>query len=82
VRPSVGRSVTCSTLSLLCAELVGLRLVVGRSACVHSRQRSPTASRSDPSGRRDPRICLGIGRPSKTPLDDIELKRGEDLDKD
>jgi hypothetical protein len=30
------------------------------------------------SGRRHPRVCLGIGRPHKTPLFDVEPKRGED----
>jgi hypothetical protein len=30
-----------------------------------------------PSGRRDPRVCLSVGRPSKTPLVDVEPKRGE-----
>jgi hypothetical protein len=33
-----------------------------------------------PSGRRDPRLYLGIGRPPKTPLIDVEPKRGEDLE--
>jgi hypothetical protein len=32
-----------------------------------------------PSGRRDPRVCLGVGRPPKTPLIDVKPKRGEDL---
>ena len=32
-----------------------------------------------PLGRRDPRVCLGVGRPPKTPLVDVEPKRGEDL---
>jgi hypothetical protein len=32
-----------------------------------------------PSGKKDPRLCLGIGRPPKTHLVDIEPKRGEDL---
>jgi hypothetical protein len=32
----------------------------------------------NPSGRRDPTICLSIGRPSKMPLYDIEPKKGED----
>jgi hypothetical protein len=31
-----------------------------------------------PSGRRDPRLCLGIGRPPKMPPDNVESKRGED----
>jgi hypothetical protein len=30
------------------------------------------------SERRDPRVCLEIRRPPKTPLDDVESKRGED----
>jgi hypothetical protein len=34
--------------------------------------------RGTPTGRRDPRVCLGISRPPKTPLNDIEPKRGED----
>jgi hypothetical protein len=28
-----------------------------------------------PSGRRDPRGCLGIGRPPKADLDDVESNR-------
>jgi hypothetical protein len=32
-----------------------------------------------PSGRRDCRVCLGVGRPPKTPLVDVEPKRGQDL---
>jgi hypothetical protein len=31
----------------------------------------------DPVRRRDPRVCLGIDRPPKKLLDDIESKRGE-----
>jgi hypothetical protein len=30
------------------------------------------------SGRRDPMVCLGVSRPSKTPLVDVEPKRGKD----
>jgi hypothetical protein len=30
-----------------------------------------------PLGRRDPRVCLSVGRPSKTPLVDVEPKRRE-----
>jgi hypothetical protein len=46
-------------------------------------RRSPTTPGSHPSGgtlsrRRNPRVCLGIDIPPKTPLDDIESKRGED----
>jgi hypothetical protein len=35
--------------------------------------------RETPLGRRDPRICLGVGRPPNTLLVDVEPKRGEDL---
>jgi hypothetical protein len=31
------------------------------------------------SGRRDPQVCLGSCRPPKTPLVDVEQKRGENL---
>jgi hypothetical protein len=31
------------------------------------------------SERRDPRVCLGIGRQPKTPLVDVEPKRSEYL---
>jgi hypothetical protein len=31
-----------------------------------------------PSGRRDPRVCLGVDRPPKAPLVDVEPKRCED----
>ena len=45
---------------------------------LRSRPRS-RLSGGTPSGRRDPRVCLDIGRPPNTPLVDLELKRGEDL---
>jgi hypothetical protein len=31
-----------------------------------------------PSGRRDPRLCLGVDRPAKAPQVDVEPKRGKD----
>lgn len=31
-----------------------------------------------PVGSIDPRVCLGIGRPPKTPLNDVEPERSED----
>jgi hypothetical protein len=31
-----------------------------------------------PLGRRDPMVCLGIGRQPKTSLNDVEPDRGED----
>jgi hypothetical protein len=34
-----------------------------------------------PSRRREPRLCLGIGRPSKAPLIDVEPERDEDLER-
>jgi hypothetical protein len=45
---------------------------------LHSRSRSHLSG-GNPSGRRDPRVCLGVGRPPKMPLVDVESKRGEDL---
>jgi hypothetical protein len=45
---------------------------------LHCRPRS-RLPKGTPSGRRDPRVCLSIDRPPKTPLVDIESKRGEDL---
>jgi hypothetical protein len=77
-RPRAGRSATCGRSGVFSAERPdGPRLVAGQSACAQRRRRSPTAPGSDlpggtPSGRRDPRFCLGIGRPPKTPRDDVE----------
>ena len=31
-----------------------------------------------PLGRRDPKVCLGIDKSPKTPLNSVELERGED----
>jgi hypothetical protein len=47
----------------------------GRILC--SRPRS-LLSEGTPSRRRDPRVCLRVGRPPKMPLVDVEPKRGED----
>jgi hypothetical protein len=44
---------------------------------LHRRPRS-RLSGGTPSGRRDPRVCLSVGKPPKTPLVDIEPKRCED----
>jgi hypothetical protein len=44
---------------------------------LRSRPRS-RLSGGTPSGRRDPSVCLSLDRPSKTPLVDVETKRGED----
>jgi hypothetical protein len=43
------------------------------------RQRLNLAPGGTSSGRRDPRLCLGIGRTPKTPLIDVEPKKDEDL---
>jgi hypothetical protein len=45
---------------------------------LHSRYRSRIPGGTS-SGRRDPRVCLGIGRPPKTSLVNIEPTRGENL---
>jgi hypothetical protein len=50
----------------------------GVEGLLRSRPRS-RLSGGTPSGSRDPRVCLGVGRPPKTPLVDVEPKRGEDL---
>jgi hypothetical protein len=50
----------------------------GAEDLLRSRPRSRLPG-GTPSGRRDHRVCLGIGRPPKTPLVDVEPKRGEDL---
>jgi hypothetical protein len=47
----------------------------GHLLCSRPRSRLPGGT---PSSRRDPRVCLSIGRPPKTPLVDEEPKRGED----
>jgi hypothetical protein len=83
-----GRSATEGrTVSELVQELGFLQngpcLVAGRSARVQRRRSSPNNTcislpGGTPSGRRNPRGCLGIGRPPKTPLNDIESERGED----
>jgi hypothetical protein len=63
--------------SFLPDELDGPRLRRGGGVC---RQRLDLAPGRDlRQGRRDPRPCLGIGRPHKTPLVDVEPKRGKDL---
>jgi hypothetical protein len=36
----------------------------------------------DPVGRRDYKLCLGIGRPTKTSLIDVESERSKDLERD
>ena len=50
-------------------------LRVCRDGEVH-RRRLDLAQGGTPSGRRDPRVCLRIGRPPRTPLNDVEPKRG------
>jgi hypothetical protein len=71
-------------LGLPCVEPDDMRLVVGRSVRAQGRGCSPTTPdltlKGTLSGRRDPKVCLGVSRPPKTPLDDVESKRGEDGD--
>jgi hypothetical protein len=61
-------------------ELNGPRLVAERSTRTQRRRSHPRrlAPGRDPVGSRDPRVCLGIGRPPKTPLNDVEPERSED----
>jgi hypothetical protein len=61
-------------------SVLGARMVHdgAEGLLLHSRPRSRFL-KGTPSGRRDCRVCLGIGRPPKTPLVDVEPKRGEDL---
>jgi hypothetical protein len=69
---------------LLCIRPDGPRLGLGRFAMAQRvfffAADLDLASREGPRrGRRDPRVCLGVGRPPKTPLVDVEPKKGEDL---
>jgi hypothetical protein len=50
----------------------------GTEGLLRSRPRSRLPG-GTPSERRDRRVCLGVGRPPKMPLVDVEPKRGEDL---
>jgi hypothetical protein len=64
---------------LLCVRPDGLRQRLDRTErrLLRSRPRS-RLSRGTPSGRRDSRVCLNIGKSPKTSLVDVELKRDED----
>jgi hypothetical protein len=53
-----------------------VRVCTGVAAFANSTRILPLGT--DPSGRSDLRVCLGIGRPPKTPPDDVESKRGEE----
>jgi hypothetical protein len=57
----------------------GARTVRDGTESSSSQQTWISLTGRDPVGRRDPRVCLGIGKPPKTPLVDVEPKRGEDL---
>jgi hypothetical protein len=64
-------------------ESGGPRLVDKRFVCAQRWRCLSTTPRSNtpggtPSGRRDLRVCLEIGRPPKKPPDDVELKKGKD----
>jgi hypothetical protein len=73
LQPRAGQSATCGRGGFFSAlKPDGPHLVAGWST---KAARSPTTPRSDPggtpSGRRDPRVCLRIARPPKTPPDDV-----------
>jgi hypothetical protein len=58
-------------------------LVDKQSVCAQRWRCSSTAPKSNtpggtPSGRIDLSVYLGIGRPPKTPSDDVELKKCKD----
>jgi hypothetical protein len=67
---------------MTCNRELSLLYVEPDGPCVQRRRRSPTSPGSDPrrgpSGRRGHRVCLGIGRSLKTPLNNIESNRGGD----
>jgi hypothetical protein len=69
-------------LGFLPNESDGPRLVDRQSMRAQGRRSSPTTpkSRSREGPRQEGEIlgCLGINKPFKTPLNDIEPKRGED----
>jgi hypothetical protein len=48
--------------------------IEGRILCIRPRSR---LLRETPSRRRDPMVSLGVDRPPKTPLVDVEPKRGQ-----
>jgi hypothetical protein len=66
-RVSIGWSAPSGQTVRACAE-----------ATEFAKQHLDLAPGRDPVGRRHPRGCLGIGRPPKTPLNDVEPERGED----
>jgi hypothetical protein len=59
-------------------------VATGRSACEKGRWQSPTTPEyrlwGDLSGRRDPKFCIGVDKPPKTRLADVESNRDEDGD--
>jgi hypothetical protein len=76
-RPWAGRSATWRRSSSSSAYVRTVHEGV-EGLLLHSRPRSRLPG-GTLSGRRDPRVCLSVGRPPKTPLVDVEPKRGEDL---
>jgi hypothetical protein len=50
----------------------------GTEGCLLCRRPRSHLPEGTPLERRDPRVCLGIGRPPKTLLVDVGPKRGED----
>jgi hypothetical protein len=63
--------------SLLCVEPDGRRV---RSAAAVINSTWILLPGGIPSGRRDPRVCLVVGRSSKRPPDDVDSKRDENRD--
>jgi hypothetical protein len=53
-------------------------LCVRRGGGIRQRHLDLASREGPPLGRSDPRVCLGIDRPPKTPPYDIESKRCED----
>jgi hypothetical protein len=87
LRSRAGRSVTwrrgsgfypMSWIVYACAEATEF----ANSTCISLSGGTNNTSISLPggtwSGRRDPRVCLGIGRSPKTSLNDVAPERGED----
>jgi hypothetical protein len=75
-RPAAGAGFPCTEFGRSAPGGQTVRVCVGAATFTNSTWISLPGG--TPSGRRYPRVCLGIGRSSKTALDDVESKRGED----
>jgi hypothetical protein len=53
--------------------------IVARAPYLHTvvKDTPDSGYRQTPSRRRDPMVCLGIGKPPKTPINDVESERRE-----